>query len=586
MAPSKKKMKRSGTTPAADKDKRRDMVHYFFFKPSSKKRTEDQKWQCKKCEELKIRNGGWTNLLNHIGSCVGGDYETQYDHVLASAGPGGMTDYFEVQLSPAETEMFGWIELLVVKNLPLSYVDCPLIRKNSKLGPKCSKTVQKYIFALVNVVRDKIKRKLPSEKFVIMFDGWTEGTDHYIGISASYTDKTGADDESGNHVSGVHSSLLSIKPLLVDEIAGMSASDHLKHISKALKMYGKDVEDILCFVGDNCSVNRRMSKDLDVPLLGCASHKFNLAVREWIKDQPSLDHIIKKVAFVMKKASTLKIAAKLRKLTAYSTVRENDTRWSSTFQMLSRYDLISTELSSINDLLELVLTHLEKDVMSKALKSLTKFNEITVMLQRDGITFVEVRSIMDAVLVDYPELSKHLGDTARIVENPFFEKAVMRIAASLPLTELDRRHASCLLRKQGGTNGITGGDNLDAASSDDGEVATSYALKVQRRLQRRKREASSTSQQYINLDVLPGTSVNCERLFSLAKHILSDTRKTTSPQFFEALLFLKVNREMWNERDVGIAMGRSKSESVVLDPCTDDSSDDGDEELIVDLSQW
>jgi hypothetical protein len=62
---------------------------------------------------------------------------------------------------------------------------------------------------------------------------------------------------------------------------------------------------------------------------------------------------------------------------------------------------------------------------------------------------------------------------------------------------------------------------------------------------------------YCNLDMLPGTSVNCERLFSLAKHILTDTRKRTSPALFEALLLLKVNKRFWNEYSVGQAMGRS-----------------------------
>ena len=61
---------------------------------------------------------------------------------------------------------------------------------------------------------------------------------------------------------------------------------------------------------------------------------------------------------------------------------------------------------------------------------------------------------------------------------------------------------------------------------------------------------------YISLDVLPGTSVNCERLFSLAQFILLDTRKRTSPKLFEALILLKVNRSFWNVFMVGKAMGR------------------------------
>ena len=239
--------------------------------------------------------------MNHLKSCVGSDYRAQYEHAKAKAGEGGnIIDHYELRLSTVEEEMYDWIEMLVVKNLPMRFVDCPLVRNQSNLEQTCAKTVQKHIFSLSNVVRGKIKSKLPSDKFVVMFDGWTEGTDHYIGISASYNTTCA---NSGKQVP--MQSLLSMKPLLVDEVEGMTAADHLMHISKALNVYEKDVEDILCFVGDNCSVNRRMAGDLGVPLLGCASHKFNLAVRLWIKEQPQLQPIIHKVAMIMKKASTL-----------------------------------------------------------------------------------------------------------------------------------------------------------------------------------------------------------------------------------------------------------------------------------------
>ena len=50
-------------------------------------------------------------------------------------------------------------------------------------------------------------------------------------------------------------------------------------------------------------------------------------------------------------------------------------------------------------------------------------------------------------------------------------------------------------------------------------------------------------------------SVSCERLFSIAKHILTCLRKLTSPTVFEAMLFLKMNRHNWNEVVVSKAMG-------------------------------
>jgi hypothetical protein len=63
--------------------------------------------------------------------------------------------------------------------------------------------------------------------------------------------------------------------------------------------------------------------------------------------------------------------------------------------------------------------------------------------------------------------------------------------------------------------------------------------------------------------MLPGTSVNCERLFSMAKFILSDTRKRTNPNLFEALLLLKVNTRFWSVYSVGEAMGMTAATTTV-----------------------
>ena len=83
----------------------------------------------------------------------------------------------------------------------------------------------------------------------------------------------------------------------------------------------------------------------------------------------------------MKKASTLKVASKLRELTSYATVRENDTRWSSTFQMIDRYLRIQNELSSVVDLLSLLPNRLEVDFLTRAHMSMKQFDSVTLMLQ-------------------------------------------------------------------------------------------------------------------------------------------------------------------------------------------------------------
>ena len=61
-------------------------------------------------------------------------------------------------------------------------------------------------------------------------------------------------------------------------------------------------------------------------------------------------------------------------------------------------------------------------------------------------------------------------------------------------------------------------------------------------------------------NLLVGTSVSCERLLSIAKHILTCVRKSRSPLVFEPSLFLKMNRHFWNDVIVGKAMERTNNQ--------------------------
>jgi hypothetical protein len=259
----------------------------------------------------------------------------------------------------------------------------------------------------------------------------------------------------------------------------------------------------------------------------------------------------------MKKASTLKIAGKLRELTAYAAVRENVTRWSSTYQMISRFLKIHTQLSGVMELLSLLPNHLEVDHLIRAHESLKKFNSVTIMLQRDGMSFVESREIFDLFLTDYPDFANYLADDALIVENQPFEKALMQIAHGQQISEVEEALVAPFLKDD--SEDQKPEEVIDeGASNDDGGAAGSepYSEALQRKLKRQRTQLHFEKPKvYINLDVLPGTSVNCERLFSTAKFILSDTRKRTSPTLFEALLLLKVNRSFWNVFMVGKAMG-------------------------------
>ena len=73
---------------------------------------------------------------------------------------------------------------------------------------------------------------------------------------------------------------------------------------------------------------------------------------------------------MMKKAATLKVSAKLWQLTKLAVVRENATRWSSTYQMIDHYFKIQMQLSALIELLMLLPTSIEVDTLSPGFKCL------------------------------------------------------------------------------------------------------------------------------------------------------------------------------------------------------------------------
>jgi hypothetical protein len=59
-------------------------------------------------------------------------------------------------------------------------------------------------------------------------------------------------------------------------------------------------------------------------------------------------------------------------------------------------------LSAIKDLLPLLPTLVEVDVLEKCYVHLKKFHDINIMLQKEKITFLKVREIFDTVMDDFP----------------------------------------------------------------------------------------------------------------------------------------------------------------------------------------
>jgi hypothetical protein len=170
-------------------------------------------------------------------------------------------------------------------------------------------------------------------------------------------------------------------------------------------------------------------------------------------------------------------------------------------------------------------------------------------------------------MVDYPELAGHLALDASIVVNSIFERAVIHISCGILLLEAEKESFSRMLlappmwmQAQGKINSVNEG-NAQQFTSENIPHELSYAQKLELQMKRRKTSTDDIAVQYINLDILCGTSVSYDQLFSAAKHILTDTRKSISPVVFESVVLLKVIRKDWDVSSVGQAMGQTTVKS-------------------------
>ena len=61
-----------------------------------------------------------------------------------------------------------------------------------------------------------------------------------------------------------------------------TAESHLHFIQYVLSLFGRKTSDVFCLVGDNCATNKRLADLMEVPFIGCASHRFNLEVQKFL----------------------------------------------------------------------------------------------------------------------------------------------------------------------------------------------------------------------------------------------------------------------------------------------------------------
>ncbi|EGZ21794.1 hypothetical protein PHYSODRAFT_247318 [Phytophthora sojae] len=347
-------------------------------------------YKCTSCDKQYKKGNGYTNLLSHLRRNHD-NYEQEAQEASRRQNP------LRLHLVSTRTrDLYHWLEWVVCDRLPFAFVERRLTRLNASISLVSEDTLSKYIVLIFKLLELRVARERPAS-FGLVLDGWTSGGRHYIAIFAVFgSDSTGitgggADNEYYDDLecSSRRFVLLTFAPVEVEE--DMGAQSQYDLIADTLSRYNKPWIAVKFMVGDNCSVNQCIGRNEGaIPFIGCASHRFNLAVKDFLKTE---DELIAKVHALMTKLRTIKGRALLRRVSHLSPLLRNDTRWSSTTAAFAAARRAKA---------------LEKD--------LEKFE----------------------VVKESPALKSRLAATAPIVNNPHLELGLVKLQREEALTAAER----------------------------------------------------------------------------------------------------------------------------------------------------
>jgi len=552
----------------------------YYYQDSDEIRTETNALKirriCRHCNSAKIGDSPYhQNFLKHINTIKG----WQDEIILVKQRRNGPLDKTFHQISDTAKRYHSWIEWVIMTDRASTFVENEYNRKYAKMESICRNTYNKYVDLIHEQIKKKIEMELP-ETFLISFDGWSNDGEHYLCMFAIWTNKSGGITE---RLIGCAVQDLPAEDENVDEINnlfGFSSEDLGDILKRVLERYNRDYDSIEALASDNAEYNLKLANLIQeylrremgivrvIALLGCASHRLNLAVKWFCSEDNNVEYerLIKKIHNLMVSLRTTKNRFKLSSRTPLCPEVEGDTRWDSIESMLDK----ALKLKSFLPLcpfdratISLIPSQLEWGNLEELESHLLNFKVVSKWLQygvteqgeRKEVNFATCRAAFNALIAMYPaEVGKKgiahwLGPNAEIIHDKLFEKAVERIHAGENYNDLPTNLKSKLAIFK------FGNENTIAVPSNSNSHFLSMALN----------EVENQRQQNLlhkggirSIRHLPRCNNICERLFSRTKLIMTDNRKSMDPSTLETIIMLRMNKDLWDERDVEVIIHKEK----------------------------
>ncbi|KAG7343884.1 hypothetical protein IV203_021892 [Nitzschia inconspicua] len=526
-----------------------------------------------------VTKGGYTNVVSHAKNCYGPKFEEEFQRRMAESGQKKLTNLATQKKTgqPKRTDTsldhsasctdaqtaYGWMRFISQTHLPLSIVEDVEAQSFSKYGSISSMgSGQKKITDL-----ETQKKTDHPKRTDTLLDHWACCTEAqktafawlrliiHTSLPVSIADNE--DLQSFSKYGSISSKLENAEDdneidliYLVEDIV----QDKYK--------FNKD--DIACLIGNHCNDTITVvSEKWNLPIISCASHRLSLACDHWMDCQPGLMDALDALSKLMRKANDLKVAGFLQGLTLeeygkfLAVKKENESKMTSTFAMVTAWRQIQKQLKEVEDLKDYLLTPQQESNLEKAFFQIKKLHFLTIKVEEKDLSLAMTKDMFDLAIeleISIQRLMKHLDSFADVVKKEESDSAIASISNEQGdiSTEIERDTNTNLKQRADDDQP----DSISYNNDDDDFEAFKAMLSNPKRFKCSANDTSgATDGTYITPQKMARATPNCcEKIFSQAKHYTVPHPGKASHIVLEALLFLKNNPNYWNIQLVAEAM--------------------------------
>jgi hypothetical protein len=121
------------------------------------------------------------------------------------------------------------------------------------------------------------------------------------------------------------------------------------------------------------------------------------------------------------------------------------------------------------------------------------------------------------------------------------------------------------------------------AEDEDGDMGSHSPMNMHELVKKQQQESASgvdRQDPYVNCNFIVGSTAAVERLWSVAKTILTCQQSSMTPMMFETILFLRTNRRFWDRTLILKAIQKAKSDRVTRCLAEEEEQEEMTEELV------